>query len=198
MKKSIQISLIVVIVWLFALNAHASAPAWSIDNAHSGIHFGIQHIYSTVRGYFSKFNGEILFDPDNLGQSRFDVTVSVKSINTNNTKRDGHLRSGDFFDAKKYPEMTFKSSAIKQLSGNRYTVEGTLTVKDVSRTVKIPFTYFGSKLNPFNPKQLVAGFEARMTIDRIEYHVGNGKFLQLGVVGKDVTVLITIEGTRNK
>ena len=94
--------------------------------------------------------------------------------------------------------MTFKSTAIKHLNGNGYSVEGVLTVKEVSRTVTIPFTYFGSKPNPFNPKQLVAGFEARMTIDRMEYHVGNGKFLKMGVVGKDVTVTITIEATRNK
>ena len=198
MRRSIHISLIVVAVWMFALNAQASAPSWRIDEAHSGIYFGIQHIYSTVHGHFNEFDGEIRFDPDNLGQSRFDFTVTVKSINTNITKRDGHLLSDDFFDAKKYPKMTFKSTAIKHLNGNGYSVEGVLTVKEVSRTVTIPFTYFGSKPNPFNPKQLVAGFEARMTIDRMEYHVGNGKFLKMGVVGKDVTVTITIEATRNK
>ncbi len=71
-----------------------------------------------------------------------------------------------------------------------------MKIKNVSKTLELPFTFFGSKPNPFNPKQEVAGFEARMTIDRIAYHVGNGNFLKMGVVGKDVDVLISLEATR--
>lgn len=198
MRKSMHVIFIIVAVWMFAFNAHATVPEWTIDKAHSGIYFGIQHIYSTVKGSFDEFDGKIRFDPGNLDQSRFDFTVVIKSINTKNTKRDGHLLSGEFFDAKNYPEMTFRSSAVKHLEGERYAVTGTLAIKDVSQTVTIPFTYFGSKPNPFNPKQVVAGFEAPMTIDRIKYHVGNGKFLQMGVVGKDAKILISIEATRDK
>ena len=120
----------------------------------------------------------------------------VKSVNTNNGKRDGHLQSGDFFDAKKYPEMTFESQSITRKQGDQYSVTGVMKIKDVSKTLELPFTFFGSKPNPFNPKQEVAGFEARMTIDRIAYHVGNGNFLKMGVVGKDVDVLISLEATR--
>ena len=198
MRKSMYVSVVFAAVCMFALNAHAGEPMWTVDKDHSGIYFGIQHIYSTVKGNFDEFDGKIQFDPADLDGSRFDFRVAVKSINTKNTKRDGHLLSGDFFDARKYPEMTFKSSSIKHLDKVRYTVEGTLTIKDVSRTVTVPFRYFGSKPNPFNPKQMVAGFEAGLTIDRMEYHVGTGKFLKMGVVGKDVTIHITIEATREK
>ena len=198
MKKTLYVSLIVFAVLVTAFSAHADAPAWSVDPAHSGVNFGIQHIYTTVSGHFDEFDGEIRFDPDNLGQSRFDFTVEVDSIDTNNTKRDNHLLSGDFFDAGQYPEMTFKSAAIKHLGEDNYAVEGTLTIRDVSRTITVPFTYFGSKPHPFNPKQLVAGFEARMAIDRLAYQVGNGKFYKMGVVGKEVNILIAVEALRDK
>mgnify|MGYP001056375542 FL=1 len=198
MRKALYFGFVVAAAVMFAVSAHAAAPSWSVDKAHSNIYFGIQHIYSTVKGVFNDFTGDIRFDPDNLGGSRFDFTVQVESIDTNITKRDNHLLSGDFFDAGKYPEMTFKSAAIKHLGGNGYSVEGALTVKDVSRTIAVPFTYFGTTANPFNPKQLVAGFEARMTIDRLQYHVGAGKFYDMGVVGKEVDILITIETVRDK
>lgn len=198
MKKIITITLLAVVLGLVSFSAHADAPAWDIDKDHASIVFSIKHIYSTVTGHFKDFNAEIRFDPDNLGGSRFNFSVKVKSIDTFNTKRDNHLLSGEFFDADKYPVMTFKSSSIQHLQGNQYSVEGTMTVKDVSRNVTVPFTFFGSKPHPFNPKQLVAGLEARMTIDRLEYHVGGGKFLKMGVVGKDVDVLITIEAARDK
>lgn len=196
MKKKTFVSLIVIAVWMFVLSANAGASAWRIDQAHSSIHFTIKHIYSNVNGHFGDFEGQIVFDPDNLDRSRFDFSVTVKSIDTNNSKRDNHLLSGDFFDAGKYPTMTFKSASIKHVKGDQYTVEGTLAIKDVSQTVTVPFTYFGNKPNPFNPKQLVSGFEARMTIDRMAYHVGNGKFLEMGVVGKEVDIVISIEATR--
>jgi polyisoprenoid-binding protein YceI len=122
----------------------------------------------------------------------------VKSINTNNGKRDGHLQSKDFFDAKKYPEMTFTSQSITHRQGNAYAVTGTMKIKDVSKPVELPFTFFGTQQNPFNAKQEVAGFEAHLTIDRLEYGVGNGKFFEMGVVGKDVDVLLSLEATRNK
>jgi len=198
MRKAFYFTFVVVAAFMVAVSAHAAPPSWSVDKAHSGIYFGIQHIYSTVKGYFNDFSGEIRFDPDNLGQSRFDFAVQVKSIDTNITKRDAHLLSGDFFDAGKYPEMTFRSSAIKHLGGDEYSVEGTLRIKDVSRAITVPFTYFGTQPNPFNPKQLVAGFEARLNIDRLQYHVGTGKFYDMGVVGKDVDILITIEALRDQ
>jgi polyisoprenoid-binding protein YceI len=191
-----------VAVFLFALflssQAMAAAPKWELDPAHSGIYFSVNHIYSTTRGYFEDFKGTLMFAPDDLEGSRFDFEVAVKSINTGNSKRDGHLNSGDFFDSKKFPTMTFASTAVKHVKDNQYIVEGKMTVKDVSQTVSVPFTLLGVKVHPFDDKSEVAGFEAHMTIDRLAYHVGGGKFYDMGVVGKDVDVLITLEVTRKK
>lgn len=198
MKRATSISYAIAFLLIFGTNCFAAAPEWKVDPAHSGIYFDINHIYSTVKGFFNEFEGVIAFDPANLKESRFDFKVKVKSINTNNSKRDADLQSGNFFEVDKYPEMTFKSSAITHTDGNQYAVEGKLTVKDVSKDIKIPFTFFGTKQHPLNPKLDVAGFEARMDIDRLAYHVGTEKFYQLGVLGKDVNVLVTIEASRDK
>ena len=198
MKHKFKSIVVVLLLFGFSTIAHAEAPKWQVDKAHAGIYFSINHIYSKVNGYFQDYEGQIYFDPDNLKESRFIFTVKVDSINTNNTKRDGHLRSEDFFGAKKYPEMRFESTAITHVNGNQYMVEGTMTIKDVSKKLKLPFTFFGTKPNPLNPKQEVAGFELLMTIDRLAYNVGNGKYLKMGVVGKDVDVMISIEATRKK
>ena len=198
MKKNTFIYMFISITLLMSSYVYASMPEWKIDPAHSGIYFRIGHIYSSVNGFFPDFEGDIKFDPSNLKESRFAFKVKVKSINTNNGKRDGHLLSDEFFDAKKFPEMSFVSNTITHVGANNYNVVGTMTVKDVSKTISLPFIYFGFKQHPFNPKLDVAGFEAHMNIDRLEYNVGNGKFYKLGVVGKEADVLITIEATREK
>ncbi|MBT8373075.1 MAG: YceI family protein [Deltaproteobacteria bacterium] len=197
MKKIFQYMFIISLLLGVSSMAYAEAPKWKIDPAHAGIYFSIDHIFSKVKGHFNDFDAEVYFDPNNLEQSRAVFTVKVSSIDTNNTKRDGHLQSDDFFSAKKYPNMRFESTAVTHSGDNRYVVDGTMTIKDVSRKVKLPFTFLGTKPNPFNPKQEVAGFELSMTIDRFDYNVGNGKFLDLGVVGKYVDVVISLELTRN-
>lgn len=197
MKKLVYFSLVLMIALGSGVPAIAAAPQWDVDPAHSGFYFSVNHIYSKVKGFFSDYSGTIYFDPADLKTSRFDFMVKVKSVDTQNSKRDGHLLSDEFFHSKKFPAMTFKSNSITHIKENQYTVNGVLTIKDVSTDVTVPFTFFGTKTHPFNPKQMVAGFEARLVIDRLAYHVGNGKFLKMGVVGKEVTILITLEATRN-
>jgi polyisoprenoid-binding protein YceI len=139
------------------------------------------------------FSGDVYFDPANPGKSRFDFVIKVDSVDTKQGKRDTHLRSPDFFDAAKYPLMTFKSSRVSHGGSNKYIVEGVLTIKDVSRDVALEFVYHGQKDNPLKPGEIVAGLDTRLTIDRLEYHVGDGKFYKMGVVGKDVDILLTME-----
>jgi len=168
MKKYTFYYLFICISFCISSYAYASAPEWKIDPAHSGIYFRIGHIYSSVNGFFPDFEGDIKFNPSNLNESRFAFKVKVKSVDTNNSKRDGHLLSDEFFDAKKFSEMSFESKTIKHLGANNYQVIGTMTVKDVSKTITLPFIYFGFKQHPFNPKLDVAGFEASMNTDPLE------------------------------
>jgi polyisoprenoid-binding protein YceI len=198
MKKTIKHAILVFSVLLILPVAHAAAPEWKLDFDHTGIYFSINHIFSVTRGHFDKYEGTVVFSPDDLAKSRVEFEVEVDSINTNNSKRDKHLNSADFFDSKKFPTMTFKSRAVKHVKDNQYTVDGTLTIKDVSKEISVPVTFFGIKDFPFEKNTEVAGFEARMTIDRLAYNVGSGKYVDMGVVGQEVEVLISMEVLRKK
>jgi polyisoprenoid-binding protein YceI len=198
MRITIKITATVMCLMAVIAQAYAAGSEWKLDPAHSGIYFEIDHIYAATRGYFEEFDGKVIFDPDNLDGSSFDFKVEVNSINTGNSKRDGHLEGNEFFVARKFPLMTFKSTNIKKVKDDQYIVEGTMTVKDVSKIVSVPFTFFGIKQSPFDKDSEVAGFEARLVIDRLEYNVGTGKYYEMGVIGKDVDVLISFEATRKK
>jgi polyisoprenoid-binding protein YceI len=194
MKKIILIVLSLLLMGQTQVVAHE----WKTDSIHSGVLFEVKHIYSTVRGHFSDFTGEVVFDPDNLEKSKFDFVVKVDSINTNNEKRDNHLRSNDFFAANKYPVMTFKSGRVSHTGENNYLLEGKMTIKDVTKDISLEFVRWGQKENPLEKGKMVAGFETRFKINRLDYHVGEGKFYEMGVLGKDVDILITLEVLRDK
>jgi len=176
----------------------ASAQQWQLDAVHTNFFFAVKHTYATVRGQFMDFSGDVYFDPDNPAKSRFDFVIKVNSVDTKVSKRDTHLRSPDFFDAAKYPEITFKSSRVSRGGDNIYIVEGTLTIKDVSRDLALEFVYHGQKENPLKAGEIVAGLDTTLAIDRLEYHVGDGKFYKMGIVGKDIDILFTVELLREK
>jgi len=172
------------------------AQQWQLDPVHTNFYFEVKHTYAAVRGQFSEFTGDVYFDPDNPAKSKFDFVIKVDSVDTKVGKRDTHLRSPDFFDSGKYPVMTFKSSKVTPAGENKYIVEGMLTIKDVSKDIALEFIYHGQKENPLKPGEIVSGLDSRLTLDRLEYHVGEGKFYDIGVVGKDVDILITLEMLR--
>ncbi|MCF8061351.1 MAG: YceI family protein [Deltaproteobacteria bacterium] len=176
--------------------ARAEPPVWKFDPPHCGFYFDIRHIFSTVRGQFDDFSGSIAFDPENLDESAIDIRVEVASVDTNVRRRDDHLRSEDFFHVSRYPEMTFQSTEIRALGGDRYEATGTFRIKDVSREITVPFTFHGVAEGPLRENTLVAGFDARFTIDRLAYNVGTGKFYDLGVTGKMVEIILSLEMIR--
>jgi polyisoprenoid-binding protein YceI len=199
MKKNLSILIIVIsFIVLGGQESPAAAPEWEFDTAHSRFYFDIDHIYAKVRGYFEDFSGTFQFVPDNLKESKINIEIKAESINTNIRKRDNHLRTDDFFSVKKYPLITFKSRSITHKEGNQYLVEGDLTIKDVTKTLVLPLTYFGTRDNPLKEGEIVSGFETRFTINRLDYHVGSGKFSQMGVAGKDVDITVSLEMLRDK
>lgn len=194
MKRIIFFLLLIFVLGPF----QATAKQWKLDTVHTNFYFDIKHTYATVRGQFLDFTGDVFFDPGNLDKSRFDFVIKVDTVDTKIGKRDTHLRSPDFFDAAKYPVMTFKSSKVTKGEGSKIIVEGTLTIKDVSKEIALEFDYHGQKENPVKKGEIIAGFDAKVTIDRLAYHVGDGKFYNIGVIEKDVDILITLELLRNK
>ena len=192
MKKILLILLFLLLVG----PGQVFAQQWQLDPVHTNFYFEVKHTYAAVRGQFTEFTGDVYFDPDNPAKSKFDFVIKVDSVDTNVSKRDTHLRSPDFFDAGNYPVITFTSSKVSSAGDNKYIVEGTLTIKDVSKDLPLEFIYHGQKENPLKPGETVAGLDSRLTLDRLEYHVGSGKFYNLGVVGKDVDILFTMEMLR--
>jgi polyisoprenoid-binding protein YceI len=176
----------------------AVAQEWELDPVHTNFYFEIKHTYAAVRGQFTDFTGDVYFDPDNIAKSKFDFMINVNSVDTKVAKRDTHLRTPDFFDAGKYPLITFKSSKVSHTGDNKYIVDGILTIKDVSKNLALEFFYHGQKENPIKPGQIVAGFDTRLTLDRFDYNVGDGKFYKMGIVDKDVNILFVLELLRDK
>lgn len=194
MKKSIKLFFILFsFIFLTGQNVQGEPTKWKIDPIHTNFYFAVDHTYAIVRGYFEDIAGTFLFDEKNLKESKIAFQIKAKSINTNERKRNNHLRTDEFLDVKKYPLIRFESKSIKHDKGNQYLVEGDLTIKDVTKTLTIPLTYLGMKQNPLEPKEMVAGFESHLTLNRLDYHVGTGKYYEMGVVGKDVDILVTIE-----
>jgi polyisoprenoid-binding protein YceI len=166
--------------------------------AHTNFYFEVKHTYVPVRGQFMDFAGDVYFDPDNLAKSKFNFVIKVDSVDTKIGKRDTHLRSPYFFDTGKYPEITFKSSKVSHDGYDKYIVDGILTIKDVSKNIALVFMYYGQRENPLKQGQMVAGLDTRLTLDRLEYNVGDGKFYKMGVVNKDVDILFVLELLRDK
>src|SRR5437667_8426211 len=133
----------------------STAPAtltgeYTLDAAHSRIGFVARHAMVTkVRGSFNEFTGSATIDGDAPEKSSAQVTIQAHSIDTRNADRDGHLKSNDFLSMDEYPQITFTSTEIKQTGETSFDVTGDLTIKDVTRSVTVPFEFEGSAKDPF-------------------------------------------------
>jgi len=171
----------------------SKSTPWEIDRAHSNISFKITHFFTPVQGTFGEYESEIYFSPDNLEESSINIDILASSINTNNNRRDGHLKSPDFFNVQKYPNISFSSNKITAEGDNRFTAHGKLTVKDVSRDIKLPFTLLGVLDHPQKQNTKVAGISIDYAINRTDYGVGVGDWAATAVVGDNVDISIALE-----
>ena len=122
---------------------------WNIDLAHSGINFSIRHmVISKVRGRFARYTGAVHLDEHDLTKSVIEATIDASSIDTGTAQRDAHLRSPDFFDVEKYPELRFRSARIEKVDDTRYRVADELTIRDVTREVSLDVEYAGRTKDP--------------------------------------------------
>jgi polyisoprenoid-binding protein YceI len=163
---------------------------YHLDPAHTRIGFVARHAMVTkVRGAFNEFDGEALLDGANPANSKARVTIRATSIDTRNAQRDEHLRSNDFLAMDTYPEITFVSTAVRQTGDAEFELTGDLTIKGITRSVTIPFTYEGTAIDPFG--NLRVGFEGSVTINRRDYGVTWNAALETG--GVLVSDKITLE-----
>ena len=175
----------------------ASAPVlteltgtWTLDPAHTRIGFVARHAMVTkVRGSFNEFEGTAVLDGANPASSRVQVTIKAASIDTRNAQRDEHLRSNDFLAMQEHPEITFTSTGARQVDDTTFELTGDLTIRGVTKSVTIPFSFEGAAKDPFG--NLRAGFEGSVAINRKDWGVNWNAALEGG--GVLVSDRVTLE-----
>lgn len=190
-KKMVLASLLIIASGIFV--AGAQNANWKLDKAHSSVNFEVGHLFSTVHANFTQFDGTFLLDPKNLEQAKVSFTIPVISINTGDKSRDAHLQSADFFDAAKYPTISFVSTKIQKKSDKDYIVYGKLTIRDITKEVALPFTLLGEMENPMAKGTRIMGIKLTTKINRNDYGVGTGSWAATAVIGDNVDVTINLE-----
>jgi polyisoprenoid-binding protein YceI len=182
---------------LAAASLAATAQTYQIDSAHSSAGFSVKHMMVTnVSGKFSNVKGAIVYDEKNLAASSVSASVDVNTVNTNESKRDAHLKAPDFFDAAKYPTMEFKSTKVYK-AGGIVKVDGNLTLHGVTKPVTLTLTEISPEVkHPMGG--LVRGAVATTKINRKDFGLTWNKTLETGglMVGDEVTVTLEIEASR--
>jgi len=172
--------------------ARPAAERYEIDPAHTYIGFTAKHMLVTnVRGRFNRFSGHITLDSQDITKSSAEVTIEAASIDTDNERRDDHLRSADFFEAEKYPTIRFVSRRVEK-KGESLTLVGDLTIRDVTREVAIPFELTGP-VAAGNRKSI--GVEASLRINRFDYGLKWNRAIETGglVVGEEIRIDLNVE-----
>jgi polyisoprenoid-binding protein YceI len=172
----------------------ASAETWNVDSSHSQVSFEVDHMMiSTVKGDFGSFSGEL--NTDSKGKlTSMSGEVSIISVDTDNKKRDTHLQGDDFFNAELFPNITFKSSKMKGSHEKGYTVDGELTIRDVTKSVTLKLSPIkGPVVDGWGNTKI--GTTATTTIDRQEFGVSWNSTLDAGglVVSDDVRITLNLE-----
>ncbi len=188
---------------LLLVAAAATAPlfaaeTYTVDKSHSDVSFQIRHFASKVRGSFTDAEGTIQADPAKPEVSSVVFTIKTASIDTNNPDRDKHLRSADFFDVEKFPEITFKSSKITPAGKDKYSVTGTMTMHGVSKEVTLPVTFLGFAKDPGGNQR--ASFETTIKLNRKDFGINWNKALDAGgfMLSDDVDATINLETVQKK
>jgi polyisoprenoid-binding protein YceI len=178
--------------------AIATAETYKIDPNHSQVGFSIRHLFSKVPGKFNTYEGTISVDPKDLSKSVVEVSIDTASIDTGNKDRDSHLQSPDFFDAQKFPKMTFRSTSVVPQGTNKATMKGDLTMHGVTKPVSLEVEILG--MGPGMGGRKVGGFEAKGKINRQDFGVAWNKALEGGgaILGDEVDIAINVEGVTEK
>lgn len=173
------------------------ARTWVIDPAHSTAEFAVKHmVFTTAKGVFRELEGKLEFDEVNPGTAKVEATIQVASIDTREPNRDAHLRGDDFFNAERYPTITFRSNRVEVAGEGRAQVYGDLTIRDVTKEVVLDTEYHGQLIDAYgNPR---AAFTAGTEISRKEFGLKWNALLETGaaVVADKVRISLDIAAVR--
>ncbi|MBU0561454.1 MAG: YceI family protein [Bacteroidetes bacterium] len=181
-------------LFLFTAGILSAQSEWAFDKAHSNVGFAVSHmVISETEGTFSEFEGSVSTKDDSFENAKIEFVVDINSIDTDNSDRDNHLKSDDFFGAAKYPKMTFKSKSFKKVDGKKYKLVGDLTIKDVTKEVVLDVKFNGIVKDPWGNTK--AGFKLSGSLNRFDYGLKWSAALETGglVVGEEVEITANIE-----
>jgi len=190
MKRFFQLAAALLAVSSLAL----SQSGWKLDKNHSSIGFSVKHlVISTVSGNFKDFDITLTTAKDDFSDAAVQAVIKMASINTDNTARDNHLKSDDFFNAEKFPEIKFTSTSFEKVGEGKYKITGYLTIRDVTKKVVFDAVYNGSIKTPWGNTAM--SWTAATVINRFDYNLKWNKALESGglIAGQDVTITINLE-----
>jgi polyisoprenoid-binding protein YceI len=190
MKRFFQLAAALLAVSSLAL----SQSGWKLDKNHSSIGFSVKHlVISTVSGNFKDFDITLTTAKDDFSDAAVQAVIKMASINTDNTARDNHLKSDDFFNAEKFPEIKFTSTSFEKVGEGKYKITGDLTIRDVTKKVVFDAVYNGSIKTPWGNTAM--SWTAATVINRFDYNLKWNKALESGglIAGQDVTITINLE-----
>lgn len=167
---------------------------YAIDNAHSRLGFVVRHMgFSKVRGSFKTYDGTVRMKGEDLSTLEAEVTIQAASITTNDEARDKHLRSEDFFEVETYPTITFESTEVRDISGDAFSLVGTLTMHGVTQTITLDAEFLGTGQDPWGGTR--AAFEAKTTINRKDFGLNWNTLLETGgvLVSENVDLVLEIQ-----
>jgi len=185
---------LIAIFLVAALSMGFAQTEWTFDKAHSKIGFSVSHlVIAEVDGFFKSFDGKIMAKGDDFENTEIEFTADVNSIFTDNEKRDGHLKSDDFFNAEKYPTMTFKSKSFKKVGDKKYKLVGDLTIRNFTKTIEMDVKHNGTVKDPWGNTK--AGFTIKGELNRFDFGLKWNAAIEAGglVVGETVELDIKIE-----
>ena len=183
-----------IVIALFSVALVQAQTNWNIDPSHSSIRFAVDHmVISEVEGIFSKYEGSVVSPKGDFSDAKINFSVDVNSVNTDNAKRDEHLRGADFFETEKYPKMTFVSSSVTKTGDNKYNLKGKLTLHGVTKEITLAMTYGGTTKDPWGNTK--AGLKVTGVINRTDFGLKYNSVLEAGslMIGEDVTITAKVE-----
>ena len=167
---------------------------YTIDYTHSDVNFSVRHmVFAKVRGHFTKWTADLAYDAANPAASSLNVTIDASSIDTREAQRDGHLKSPDFLDVEKYPQITYRSTKVEKAGDKKFVVTGDLTIHGVSKPVKLDVEELGGGKDPWGNTRVA--FSAKARVDRGDFGLKWNQALETGgvLVGEHIDIEIDVE-----
>ena len=196
MRLQHTLPVLVLTVVCFVAEATAKEAEYRIDPEHTNVEFEIDHLFSRIRGRFERFEGRFAFDPKTRTGRGAQLSIEVASIDTLVEKRDGHLRSADFFEVEKYPRIRFEGKRLRPTGEGRFVMEGMIEIRGIEKPISLDVEYRGEAADPWGATR--ASFVLRGRLDRRDFGMSWNQTVENDVllIGNEVELLINVEAIR--